>query len=359
MTSFLYRLGLAASKRRWLTLGVWVGAVIAIFAIGAGLGGKLTDDFNLPDSESQRAYDLLAERFPSASGTSAAVVFHATDGRLRDQSVTVVSALEAIRQQPHVVGVTNPLDPSSAGISEDGTIAYAQVAYDEPAVDLGTEPHEALLSVVERARSPGLQVEIGGEYASWGAQSEPGSSELIGLLAAMVILLIAFGSVVAMGLPIGTAVVGLATGTGLIFILAEFATVPEFSMILASMIGLGVGIDYALFILTRYRQNLQAGMDPPHAVGFATATAGQAVVFAGATVAIAPPGTVDLGDRLRRDDGDRRGDRRDRCGARRRDAVARPNRIRGPRDRQVERPPDRPQRRCVRPHGEHLGEVGT
>ena len=93
MTSFLYRLGLAASRRRWLTLGVWVGAVIAIFAIGAGLGGKLTDDFNLPDSESQRAYDLLAERFPSASGTSAAVVFHATEGQLSAQADAVTSTL--------------------------------------------------------------------------------------------------------------------------------------------------------------------------------------------------------------------------------------------------------------------------
>ena len=288
MTSFLYRLGLAASRRRWLTLGVWVGAVIAIFAIGAGLGGKLTDDFNLPDSESQRAYDLLAERFPSASGTSAAVVFHASGGQLSAQADAVTSTLEAIERQAHVVGVTNPLDPSAAGtLSEDGTIGFGQVSYDEPAVDLGTEPYERLLSAVERARGPGLQVEIGGEYASWGSQSEPGSSELIGLLAAMVILLIAFGSVVAMGLPIGTAVVGLATGTGLIFILAAFTTVPEFSTILASMIGLGVGIDYALFIVTRYRQNLQKGMDPPHAVGFATATAGQAVVFAGTTVAIA------------------------------------------------------------------------
>jgi RND superfamily putative drug exporter len=288
MTSFLYRLGLAASRRRWVTLGVWVGAVIAIFVIGAGLGGKLTDDFNLPDSESQRAYDLLAERFPSASGTSAAVVFHATEGQLSAQADAVTSTLEAVEQQPHVVGVTNPLDPSAAGtLSEDGTIGFGQVSYDEPAVDLGTEPYERLLSAVERARAPGLRVEIGGEYASWGSQSEPGSSELIGLLAAMVILLVAFGSVVAMGLPIGTAVVGLATGTGLIFILAAFTTVPEFSTILASMIGLGVGIDYALFIVTRYRQNLQEGMDPPHAVGFATATAGQAVVFAGTTVAIA------------------------------------------------------------------------
>ena len=128
-------------------------------------------------------------------------------------------------------------------MSADGTIGYAQVAYDEPAVDLGVEPFQALQSVLDEARSPDLDVEIGGEYASWGTQPETSTSELIGLLAAMIILLIAFGSVVAMGLPIGTAVIGLTTGTGLIMIVAAFASVPEFSTILSSMIGLGVGID--------------------------------------------------------------------------------------------------------------------
>src|SRR4029453_12512509 len=114
----------------------------------------------------------------------------------------------------------------------------------------GTPPCDSLLSEVEKARSTGMDVEIGGEYASWGSSSEPGSSELIGLLAAMFILLIAFGSVVAMGLPIGTAVIGLATGNGLVLIVAAFTNVPTFSTILSSMIGLGVGIDYALFIVT-------------------------------------------------------------------------------------------------------------
>jgi RND superfamily putative drug exporter len=286
MTSFLYRLGRGAARRRWLTVGTWIVAVVAIFSIGGALGGKLTDDFKLPDSESQRAYDLLADRFPSASGTSADVVFHATSGTLADEQEIVSSTLAAIEQLPHVVAVTDPLGTDGA-LSQDGSIGYAQVSYDEPAPDLGTGPYDRLESIVDDARTSDLQVEIGGEYASWGSQSEPGTSELVGLLAAMVILLIAFGSVVAMGLPIATAVTGLATGTGLIVILASFASVPEFSTILASMIGLGVGIDYALFIVTRYRQNLQAGMEPLHAIGLATATAGQAVVFAGTTVAIA------------------------------------------------------------------------
>jgi putative drug exporter of the RND superfamily len=286
MSSFLYRLGQLAARRRWRTVVIWVAAVFLIFAAGSALGGKLADDFNLPDSESQRAYDLLAERYPSASGTSALIVFHSPSGALEEQADTVGSTLDAIAGQPHVVSVTNPLETEGA-VSADGSIGYAQVAYDVSAVDLGTEPYTELESAVEGARSPDLEAEIGGEYASWGSQPEPGSSELVGLLAAMIILLIAFGSVVAMGLPIGTAVIGLTTGTGLILIVSAFTSVPEFSTILSSMIGLGVGIDYALFIVTRYRQNLQAGMEPLHAIGLATATAGQAVVFAGITVAIA------------------------------------------------------------------------
>ena len=185
-----------------------------------------------------------------------------------------------------MIAVSDPFETPGA-LSPDGTIGYAQVAYDEPAVDLGVEPFEALQATLDDARSPDLDAEIGGEYASWGTQPETGTSELIGLLAAMIILLIAFGSVVAMGLPIATAVIGLATGTGLALILAAFTSVPEFATILSSMIGLGVGIDYALFIVTRYRQNLHDGMEPLHAIGLATATAGQAVVFSGIIVSIA------------------------------------------------------------------------
>ncbi|MGH2596019.1 MAG: MMPL family transporter [Actinomycetota bacterium] len=286
MSSFLYRLGQAAARHRWHTLGIWIAAVVAIFVIGGALGGKFSDDFKLPDSESQRAYDLLAERYPAASGTSAYIVFHATGGSLEDQADAVNEALDTIVAQPHVSAVSNPFETPGA-VSPDGTIGYAQVAYDEPATDLGVEPFDALQAALDGVRSPDLEAEIGGEYASWGTQPSTGSSELIGLLAAMIILLIAFGSVVAMGLPIGTAVIGLATGTGLTLILASFASVPEFATILSSMIGLGVGIDYALFIVTRYRQNLHDGMEPLHAIGVSSSTAGQAVVFSGIMVSIA------------------------------------------------------------------------
>ncbi|MGZ8592994.1 MAG: MMPL family transporter, partial [Actinomycetota bacterium] len=194
--------------------------------------------------------------------------------------------IETIASQPHVVQVTNPLETPGT-LSQDERIGYAQVAYDLPADQLGTDAYEPLEAAVEAARTPAVDIEIGGEYAGWGAQEEPGSTELIGLLAAVVIILIAFGSLVAMALPIGTAVVGLATGLGIVIVVASFVNVPEFSTTLATMIGLGVGIDYALFLVTRYRQNLKAGMEPLHAIGVASATAGQAVVYAGATVVLA------------------------------------------------------------------------
>jgi RND superfamily putative drug exporter len=289
MSSFLYRLGYGAARRRRLTLVIWIGVVVGIFALGAALGGEFTDDFNLPDAESQRAYDVLAERFPSASGTSADVVFHAEGrGTLTDDghAAAIVETVARIAELPYVLQVSNPLETPGT-LSPDQTTGFARVAYDRTAIELGTEPFQDLLAIVDDARTSTLQVEIGGEYASWGEQPEMGSAELVGLLAAMVILLVAFGSLVAMGLPIGTAVVGLATGMGLVIVLSAFVTVPEFSTTLATMIGLGVGIDYALFLVTRYRHNLQEGMEPLHAIGVATATAGQAVVFAGATVIVA------------------------------------------------------------------------
>ena len=357
LSSFLYRLGQAAARHRWRTLGIWIAAVVAIFVVGSALGGTFSDDFKLPDSESQRAYDLLAERYPAASGTSAYIVFHATGGPLEDQADAVNSALDTIKGQPHVVAVTDPFQTPGA-LSADGTIGYAQVAYDQTAVDLGTVPFDRLQSALDDVRSPDLDAEIGGEYASWGTQPETQKSEAIGLLAAMIILLIAFGSVVAMGLPIGTAVIGLTTGTGLTLILASFASVPEFATILSSMIGLGVGIDYALFIVTRYRQNLHDGMEPLHAIGALERHGGAGRGVLRHHGLDRPPGPVDLGDRVRRHDGDRRGDRGPGGRRRGRHAAARVPRLRGQRDRQAERPPAPHDRRRVGGQGDHVVPVG-
>ena len=174
MSSFLYRLGQAAARHRWRTLGIWIAAVVAIFVVGSALGGKFSDDFKLPNSESQRAYDLLAERYPAASGTSAYIVFHATGGPLQEQADAVSAALDAIKGQPHVVAVTDPFQTPGA-LSADGTIGYAQVAYDQPATDLKTVPFDRLQSALDDVRSPSWRRRSAASTRRGARSPKPGS----------------------------------------------------------------------------------------------------------------------------------------------------------------------------------------
>jgi RND superfamily putative drug exporter len=243
----------------------------------------------IPGAESQEALDLLEERFPSRSGTSATLVFHA-EGLLQDPQAMggLKSAVDGAAALPHVLGVDSPVTKhGQTGISSDGTIAFATVHYDASAEEMGREAVDELDAAVQPARDQGLQVELSGAFVSQTGHAEPKSSEVIGLLAAVVVLLLAFGSVVAMGLPIGTALLGLVSGLGVVALGSHVVQTPTVAPTLATMIGLGVGIDYALFIVTRYRENLARGLTVEDAVGRAIATSGAAVVFAGGTVVIA------------------------------------------------------------------------
>ncbi len=290
LSLLLYRLGRWAVRRRRLVLGVWVVGALALFASGRLLGSGFTDDWRVPDTEAQRAHDLLVERFPAASGTDATVVFHAPDGDLREPAAgaAVSAALDTVAALPHVVGVERPGDEGSrAGVSRDGGTAFATVHYDLDAATLGEPAIEQLDGAIDAARSAGLQVELGGPLVETGQEREPGGSEAIGLGVAVVVLLFAFGSVIAMGLPIVTAVLGLLGGMSAVMLVALAIDVPTVAPTLAAMIGIGVGIDYALFIVTRHRQHLAHGHAVKDAAGRAMATAGQAVLFAGATVIIA------------------------------------------------------------------------
>ena len=203
---------------------------------------------------------------------------------------------EAVATLPHVASVRGPFDQGAQGqVSPQGQIAYATVVFDKATEDL---PKAAVQEVVDTARAAagdGLQVELGGEAISKVAQAAPGSSEGIGILAAIIILLIAFGSVIAMGLPILTALFGIGIGVSIVSILSHWMIVPTFGTELAAMIGIGVGIDYALFIVTRYRQGLAEGRDPRDAVVKALDTSGRAVLFAGTTVVISLFGMFLLG----------------------------------------------------------------
>ena len=288
MSTYLYRLGRFSVRRRWFVLGAWVLAVVALTIAGKAAGGSLKDQFTVPGVESQRATDLLKATFPAQAGGTAQVVFHPSTGTVRTAAnrTAIDKALRDMAGVSHVISVASPYD-AGAQVSKDGTIAVANVAFDQSPLDMGKGPYNELKTSVSAATSHGVQVEFGGEVAQFGEQNSSPGSEGLGLIAAVVILIIAFGSVIAMGLSIGTALFGLTTGISVVTLVSAFVTIPTVAETIAVMVGLGVGIDYALFIVTRHRAGLSRGLTVADAAGRAIATAGQAVLIAGVTVVIA------------------------------------------------------------------------
>jgi RND superfamily putative drug exporter len=285
VSAFLFRLGRSSARHPFRVLGAWLVALVAIVALQGAAGGEFNDSFRVPGVESQRAADVLHDRFPSRAGKSARLVLHVDEGRLDDPThqPVVAEAIRQLGQATDVAAVSDPLAPQSPAVSADGRTAYVDVAY---TADKLTALHfEDASDVATVTEQDGVQTEFTGELALLG-QEDP-SSELIGVGVAILVLLVAFGSVVAMGLPILTALLGLFIGATSVGVLSAVMDVPEFSLILCMMIGLGVGIDYALFIVTRHRQGLHDGLSVVDAAGRANATAGQAVLFAGTTVVIA------------------------------------------------------------------------
>ena len=285
MSAFLYRLGRTSARHPFRVVGLWLVAAVAVMALQGSAGGEFDNSERVPGVESQHAADVLNDRFPTQGGLSARIVLHTDDGRLDDAAH--VPAVERARTQlaegQDVAGVTDPFAREASAVSDDGQTAYLDVTY---ALDKLTATQlDDAMAVTDQAEADGVQVELTGSLALL-AQEDP-SSELIGVGVAIIVLLVAFGSVVAMGLPIATALLGIFVGAAGVGVLSAFLDVPEFSLILCAMIGLGVGIDYALFIVTRHRQHLHEGMSVEDAAGTAVATAGQAVLFAGTTVVIA------------------------------------------------------------------------
>jgi RND superfamily putative drug exporter len=289
MSKLLYRIGRSAASHKWRVLGAWVLVLVAAAIAGQTFGAAPADSFSVPGTDSQRAFDLLEARFPAQSGSTARVVFHTESGTLRDAASAqgIRATLAQLQTLPHVTAVSDPLGPDGAAfVSADGTIAYAQVRYDVQPQDAGAEAVTNLEAAADLARAQGVQVELGGDVVQSNS-SEPPKSELIGLGVAVIVLLVAFGSIIAMGLPLVTALFGLGIGISLITLLTPVLHISSAGPIIATMIGLGVGIDYALFVVTRHRQFLSEGMTVVESAARANATSGSAVVFAGATVVIA------------------------------------------------------------------------
>ena len=290
MSAFLFRLGRTCARHPFRVIGIWLVAAVAIVTVQNTAGGSFNDSFRVPGVESQQALDALKNQFPSQAGQTARIVVHVDEGRLDDpdHKPTVQRARNQLLTGRDVASVTDPYATQSAAISADGQTGYLDVAY---TLDkLTTKQLTDATGAADLARADGIQTEFTGLLAQL-AKNDP-ASELIGVGVAIIVLLIAFGSVVAMGLPILTALTGLFVGAASVGVLSSVMDVPEFSLILCMMIGLGVGIDYALFMVTRHRQQLHEGMSVEDSAGTATATAGQAVLFAGTTVVIAILGLV-------------------------------------------------------------------
>jgi putative drug exporter of the RND superfamily len=294
----LARVARWCAGHRKAVLVTWVVALVGVLAVSSAVGTNYANNSSSGNTDSQRATDLLKRDFPAQAGDTDQIVLHARAGKVTDPGIRsrVAPMLAKVARLPHVTGVVSPYAKTGADqISPDGKIAFAEVNFDQPGFDVPQPDAKKVISVAQGADSPELQVELGGQAIQQAEQPALGTATAIGLLAAILILLITFGSVVAMGLPIVTALLGLGTGVGLIAIGTHLIDMPDFSTEVAVMIGLGVGIDYALFIVTRFRENYRAGADVESAIAAAMDTAGRAVVFAGCTVIIALLGMFALG----------------------------------------------------------------
>src|SRR5690349_17061946 len=288
MATYLYRLGRLAFRRRRFVVLIWLGLLAAGIAGAATLSGPTANGFSIPGTESQRAADLLNERFPQAGADAATarIVFQAPAGQKLTDTPQVKQTLDRIATAPQVARVLDPF--TAKAISPDGRTGYAQVTYDVPAADVTPEAKDAVDAAIEPARASGLTVEYGGDALQ--PQDGQQLTEVIGLGVAAVVLLITFGSLIAAGLPLLSAIIGVGIGATAISALSGFVDIGSGTPILALMIGLAVSIDYALFIMSRYRHELGTGLEPEEAAGRAVGTAGSAVVFAGLTVVIALAG---------------------------------------------------------------------
>ncbi|GGY47058.1 MMPL family transporter [Streptomyces djakartensis] len=284
-------------QRRTVTVLLWLLAFAGVAAGAAAAGSAYSNDYQVPGTESGRATQLLHEGFPRLGGDSDTVVWHTTSGSVRaaDVEQTMTRALDRVGKLPGVASVTSPYDgPGTGRISEDGRTAYATVTFDDQAQDVSASEARAVVDAAKSAETDGLRVELGGSAVELTQSSGGHTAEIVGVLVAAVVLFLAFGSLAASLLPIATALVGVGTAYAGIVLLGHAMTVADFAPMLGMLIGLGVGIDYALFIVTRHRRGLKRGQSVAEAATNAVATTGRAVVFAGATVCIALLGMLIL-----------------------------------------------------------------
>jgi uncharacterized membrane protein YdfJ with MMPL/SSD domain len=285
MATRLYRIGGWAFENRRKVIVGWLLVLVAVIGSASAFSGKTSNEFSVPGTESQVAMDLLQEKFPEAGGGSARVVFAAPEGEKLTDAENKAAVMESVENASKAPEVSAVQDPYSMGaISKDGRIGFADVYYPVKAEEVEKSSADALEASTEPATKAGLQVEFGGGVVH---EEKESIAEAVGMMVGFLVLAVTLGSLLAAGLPLLTALLGVSLGMFGITAMSGAIEISETAPILATMLGLAVGIDYALFILSRHRQNLDDGLEPREAAAQATATAGSAVVFAGATVVIA------------------------------------------------------------------------
>ncbi|NDL60033.1 MMPL family transporter [Phytoactinopolyspora mesophila] len=288
MATLLYRLGRLCFRRRKLVLVLWIGALVVVGVGGATLAGDRADRFEIPGTEAQEAIDLLEQRFPEAAagGASARVVFAASSGEVLTDpgnAETIRRVVDVLGDGPQVAGVSDPI--ATGALSPDATIGYAEIHYAVSEDELTDAARDTLAHAAEVGRDAGVIVEMGGSAVE--SDEEVGHTEIIGLAVAAMVLIVTLGSLLAAGLPLVNAILGVAVGLSAIAVVSRFVDLGTDTPMLAMMLGLAVGIDYSLFIVVRYRHELASTNNRALAAGRAIGTAGSAVVFAGLTVVVA------------------------------------------------------------------------
>jgi uncharacterized membrane protein YdfJ with MMPL/SSD domain len=290
MAKYLHRLGGWAFEHRRAVLVAWLVVLVGVGFSAATFKGQTSNKFEVPGTESQRAQDVLHKKFPGAGGASARVVFATRHGASLNDAANKAAVMESVARLKKADDVSGVIDPYSVhAVTKDGRIGYADVIYPVPSDEIDDKARDALEAAPEPARAAGLQVEFNGGLVTEETKS---SAEGVGMLVGFLVLSITLGSLLAAGLPLLTALIGVVIGVAGTTAFSGMIDMSETATILATMFGLAVGIDYALFILSRHRQNMADGMQPRESAAYATATAGSAVVFAGATVVIALVGLL-------------------------------------------------------------------
>jgi RND superfamily putative drug exporter len=287
LSKLLTRLGGVTVRGRWIVIGAWLAVLIGLVAARAAFGGSYVNNYSVPGSQTQQGLDVLASTFPQQSGYGGQIVFHARTGTVASQQAAVNQATANVARLPDVIKAVSPFAGSGSAVSPDGAIAYASVSFSVVPASLDTSYLDRLNAALAPARSAGLEVEYGGGAGQIGQTVDDVPSEILGLSCALLLLLLMFGSVLAAALPLVSAVFSVGAGLSLLGLLTAAVTFPTDAPVIATLLGLGVGVDYGLFLVARHRQQIDSGMDVAASIVHAERTSGAAIVVAGSTVIVA------------------------------------------------------------------------